>query len=343
MAALTLHRPVDARLGAEAGSDRMPSPPLPTILLPAAGGVRLRAAFARPPSVAPRATVVLLTGRAEFLEKYAETIADLTASGFAVAALDWRGQGGSSRLVRGTRACGHVADYRHYLDDLDVLLEAAAREGLPAPRLMVATSMGGHIGLRHLAERPAGFRGAALIAPMIDINFGRLPPGLVRRMARLAVRLGQAERYAFGQGDPRPGRCRFAGNVLTGSPERYAAWQALQGRHPDLALGGVTFGWLDASLRSIGALAGHGWAEGIDLPVLILQAGAESVVSNRAQDVLVARLPRGRLVRLPAARHDLLWEAAPVRDRVIGEITGFLGVCLDPGGVDGRPLSAAAG
>jgi hypothetical protein len=42
-----------------------------------------------------RGTVVLMLGRADFIEKYFETIADLQGRGFAVATLDWRGQGGS--------------------------------------------------------------------------------------------------------------------------------------------------------------------------------------------------------------------------------------------------------
>jgi lysophospholipase len=40
-----------------------------------------------------RGTVVLAQGRAEFIEKYFETVAELLARGFAVVTFDWRGQG----------------------------------------------------------------------------------------------------------------------------------------------------------------------------------------------------------------------------------------------------------
>lgn len=322
----------------EAAPLRRPS----TVRLRAPDGLELRAAFIRPATLVPRATAVLLTGRAEFIEKYAQTISELTDAGFAVAALDWRGQGGSSRLIPGALARGHVRSYEGYLDDLDTLLAGASAEGLPEPLLMVATSMGGHVGLRHLAERPSGFVGAALIAPMIDINFGALPYWLVRRAAGLAVRLGRAERYAFGQRDPDHERCPFEGNPLTSSAERYAAWRALQRDHPELALGGVTFGWLEASVRSIGALKRPGWAERLDLPVLILQAGADCVVSNRAQDALAARLPRGRVVRFAGAQHDLLWETEAVRREALDTITGFLEACLEPA-EERESLSARGG
>lgn len=45
-------------------------------------------------------TVCLFGGRGEFIEKYFETITDLRRRGFAVAIMDWRGQGGSDRLLK---------------------------------------------------------------------------------------------------------------------------------------------------------------------------------------------------------------------------------------------------
>ena len=42
-------------------------------------------------------TVILLTGRREFMEKYADIIAELNQRGFDVYSLDWRGQGLSGR------------------------------------------------------------------------------------------------------------------------------------------------------------------------------------------------------------------------------------------------------
>ena len=54
-----------------------------------------------------KGTVVLLPGRNECIEKYFETIRNLTDRGLGVATLDWRGQGGSDRLIRdpATRLC----------------------------------------------------------------------------------------------------------------------------------------------------------------------------------------------------------------------------------------------
>ena len=73
-------------------------------------GVRLRyglfAAVARP----LKGTVILLAGRNECIEKYFETARKLSERGFATAILDWRGQGGSGRLLRDPQR-GHVNSF----------------------------------------------------------------------------------------------------------------------------------------------------------------------------------------------------------------------------------------
>src|ERR1700742_224111 len=82
-------------------------------------GFRLRAArFSADPDRAARGVCVLLTGQTEFIEKYFEVIDELRGRGFAVAALDWRGQGGSGRLVPDNPLKGHIQDFADYDADL---------------------------------------------------------------------------------------------------------------------------------------------------------------------------------------------------------------------------------
>ncbi|WP_204328396.1 alpha/beta hydrolase, partial [Stenotrophomonas maltophilia] len=74
----------------------------------------LRAAYWWPTGrVGAKGTVCLLQGRAEFIEKYYETIGDLRRRGFAVVAFDWRGQGESARDVADPHK-GHVGRFGHY-------------------------------------------------------------------------------------------------------------------------------------------------------------------------------------------------------------------------------------
>ena len=61
-------------------------------------GVSLRFARFAPPA-GRRGTVCIFPGRTEWIEKYFETVRDLRNRGFAVALLDWRGQGLSDRAL----------------------------------------------------------------------------------------------------------------------------------------------------------------------------------------------------------------------------------------------------
>jgi lysophospholipase len=63
-------------------------------------GAELRFARWAPPA-GRKGTVCVFTGRTEQIEKYFETVRDLRDRGFAVAMIDWRGQGHSSRLCGG--------------------------------------------------------------------------------------------------------------------------------------------------------------------------------------------------------------------------------------------------
>ena len=82
-------------------------------------GVALRfARWAPPPG--RKGTVCLFQGRAEFIEKYFETVRDLRARGFAVATMDWRGQGLSERALRNSPQgiCAQLRRLRYRSGDL---------------------------------------------------------------------------------------------------------------------------------------------------------------------------------------------------------------------------------
>src|SRR3984893_17567150 len=75
---------------------------------------RVSLRFARwAPPPGRKGTVFLFQGRAEFIEKYFETVRDLRARGFAVATFDWRGQGMSDRALAG-RQKGHIRNFFEY-------------------------------------------------------------------------------------------------------------------------------------------------------------------------------------------------------------------------------------
>jgi lysophospholipase len=282
----------------------------------------LRIAVTRPAG-SVRGTILVLPGRGEFVEKYRPVLAEIAGWGMAAAAFDWRGQGGSGRLLPDPRK-GHVDDFAGYLDDLDTVLAHLLAEGLPAPVGAVGHSMGGHILLRAVAERATGIPRAALVAPMLDIELGATPRPLARLAASLAVSVGLGSRWAPGQGMVDPDTCRFAGNRLTADPAGFARWQRLLGEHPTLRIGGVTYGWLDAALRSIDHTFRPGYLERVTAPLLVVMAGEETIVRNPATRRAAARLARAETLVLDGARHDLFLAGPEHRARLMAGLRAFL-------------------
>ena len=130
-------------------------------------GVTLRfARWAPPPG--RRGTVVILQGRAEFIEKYYETVRDLRARGFAVATLDWRGQGLSDRALADRRK-GHVRSFAQYGTDLDAFMEQVVLPDCPPPIFALGHSMGGAIAIRACHDGSRWFERVVLSAPLIAL------------------------------------------------------------------------------------------------------------------------------------------------------------------------------
>lgn len=273
---------------------------------------------------AGRGTILLLHGRREFIEKYYETIQDLLDRGFAVATFDWRGQGLSARPLE-DRHRGHADDFATYLEDLD-LFASAARQRLPGPFAILAHSFGGHCAVRYLHDHRVLVERAVLVAPMLGIHFGLLPRRLAEAIARLALRFGRAGHYAPAQGGYSPLKRRAEAIVLSSDASRLEDEIEACRVNPELALGGVTYGWLAAALQSIRVIHGPGYAEAIGSPVLTVIAGRDRVVDNRMIRAFASSLPQGELVEIADARHEILKERDELRDAFWAHFDRFMGL-----------------
>lgn len=311
--------------------DAMPQPATPQALetnpdwrfdrLPRPDGGHLRLGH-WPEPARPRGTVLVLTGRCECVEKFAETAADLAARGFRVVSMDWRGQGGSSRFLEHSHR-GHAPDFETLLDDLDAAIPALLPADSPRPWLVLAHSMGGHLTLRHVLERDHPFDGVILSAPMLGICTP-LPEPFIHHVAKTMVANGHAGDYAIGQTDWRLDLDPFEGNPFTSDPVRYRVLHDIYTANPELALGGVTWGWLDAAYRSMAHVMRHEGLKRCQTPVLILSAGKDRVVPPGRHRKIAGLLPRGTLRLYPSARHELLMERDEVRRQVWADIDRWL-------------------
>jgi lysophospholipase len=261
-----------------------------------------------------RGKILLLPGRSEFMEKYVETIQELKRRGFSVFMFDWRGQGLSDRMLPDRRK-GYVLNYDDYLRDLKQFVDEFVNPSQQGPGIVVlAHSMGGHVALRFFHDFPGIVGKAVLTSPLIDIAGSRWVVRSLKALVTLAVKTGFQERYAAKRTrDSGSSDKRFSYNRLTHDPVRFRRTKKLLQNNPDLAVDGVTFGWLGATFHSIDILSGKGYVEGIALPILIVAAGADQVVSLQAQKAICERLPHARIITIPRARHEILLETDSMR------------------------------
>ncbi len=90
--------------------------------LPTSHAGKLRVGLWSPQATGLRGTILLLSGRTEFMEKYTETIRELNERGFMVCSFDWSGQGLSSRMLT-DRHKGHISTFESYLDDMALVVQ----------------------------------------------------------------------------------------------------------------------------------------------------------------------------------------------------------------------------
>jgi lysophospholipase len=269
-----------------------------------ADGARLRAAIA--PSDGPaRGGVVLSPGRTEPIEKYFEVVGELQARGFWVLAHDWRGQGLSHRMLP-DRLKGHAVDRGDFLGDFRRLLDWAEPE-LPKPWISLGHSMGGALVPMALAAGERRLSGAFLSAPMMGLAAARrLPLPAARLIAGGMVRAGRAEAYVYEGHDAMLGP--FDSNILTHDQGRYERYRAQLRACPDLALGGVTWGWLAFAMECAAELARPAAARAADLPLTVVCAGEEHLVLNAPARRYAERARQGRYVEIAGAYHEVLME-----------------------------------
>ncbi len=291
-------------------------------------GVSLRFARWSPPP-GRKGTICLFQGRAEYIEKYYETVRDLRARGFAVATLDWRGQGLSDRALRNPRK-GYVRNFDQYQLDLEIFINEVVLPDCPPPVFAFAHSMGATVLMRAAHAGHRWFDRMVLLAPMIALPGMRRSTatrGLVRSM-RL---MGLGSSYVPG-GDASVMQQRpFVGNLLTSDPVRYARNVAVLEAEPALAIGWPTVAWTDSAFRVMRELSEPGYPLRIRQPILIIAAGQDAIVSTPAIDEFAVRLRAGAHLIVPGARHELLMEQDRFRSQALAAFDAF---------VPGTPLFA---
>ncbi len=270
--------------------------------------------------------IVLSPGRMELAQKYAELSFELIQAGYSVYILDHRGQGLSQRELLNPHK-GYVSHFSQYQQDfarfIDHVVVPAGHQGTIA----LGHSMGCAILAGYLQHYQHPFDAVILASPMLGIYTGLVPYRLAQS---LALAYGALNRVFSQQPWYFPGQGNyvekaFSQNPLTSCSPRYKWLLQLYRDYPQAQLGGVTSHWVSSAISAMAQLQHD--AANWRTPVLLLQAGADKVVSNHGQNRWYQQLPGQVLkqkVQINQARHEIFMETDAIRQQAFSAINQFL-------------------
>lgn len=280
-------------------------------------GVRIRMAHWR--AAEEKGTILLFPGRTEYIEKYGRTAEAFGKRGYAMLAIDWRGQGLADRLID-DRDSGYVEEFDDYQKDLAAVMEAAEALDLPKPYYLIAHSMGGAIGLRAVMSG-LPVKAAVFSAPMWGILMSAVMRPTAWALSWASKKAGIGHKMAPGTkartyvlAEP------FEGNNLTHDEDMWRYMQEQMRSYPDMALGGPSMHWLHEALGDMKELAAQ---PAPDLPCLTFLGDEEKIVDPAAIHTRMANWPRGELVTIEGAEHEVLMELPQMREMIHDRTAAF--------------------
>lgn len=260
--------------------------------------------------------VVLVNGRAENLLKWTEVAYDFYHQGYDVLVFDHRGQGYSQRLLK-DRQKGYIDEFRFYADDMAKIIEKVTALSTYNEQFLVAHSLGGLISAFYLAHYDHQINATVLSAPLFEMPLKQ--PLRDEFLINLMILFGQGERYVFGKTAYKP--ADLDNNELSFCRTRMKWMNRINRKYAELHLGGPTFRWAHLCLNATKQLPKI--LPKIEIPVLILQAEKEKIVSNNTLEKLTALLPQGKLDIVSNAKHEILFERDSLRHQVFDQIFQF--------------------
>ncbi len=269
---------------------------------------------------APRGSVVLVHGLGECTEKFLELCYYFLRENLTVLIYDQRGHGRSTRID--DRRVIHVHRFSQYVEDLAELLAATA-ELLPAPRYLFAHSMGGAVSALYLEKGTDFFAKAVLSSPMIGVKYQGIPRPVVRWMCRGISLLGAGKRKLFllhNAREPHEEDFTFASGTCKA---RFDAYLQIKTAEPLYRNAKPSGAWLREALGCHGKILKKGAPESIRAEVLLLAAEKEHLVELRDQQKFIARVPRGSMVTVADAKHELYYAHDAVLHPYLNTVLDF--------------------
>ncbi len=295
-------------------------------------GAAIRYASVEPPkdrlvNGKPVGVAFVVTGFRENIERYYELMHDLTERGYAVHAMDWRGQGGSQRYKPDMPQRPHAQGYENDAADLEQFITQVIKPSKRypgVPTTLFAHSMGGNIALRYLHDYPDRVGAAVITSPMLAIKTRGFPPWVVRQVSRAIDILGAGHRYITHHGDYSEQELKALNTMVSDRNVRQHLHLLFYRDIPEQRLGKPTFGWMRAAFRSMAVLRDPDYLTRIKTPIMLASAGEDNLVWPKAIKRAAGYLPNAVLHHFPKGLHSLWMECNHQRDQLWGQTDRFL-------------------
>ncbi len=279
-----------------------------------AQGRRIRFGSVFPQDSIPDAVIVCLQGLGEFSEKYYELARWCNANNMAFWAIDWAGQGKSTRYLPNPQM-RHSSGFDDDIDDLHYLIMEYIKHSSVhpdrgrIPLAMIAHSMGGNLGMRYLQKHSDMFECAAFSAPMSGIKAFAKTPQYIALAATCLLNLFASKSYIIGgTGDWKPDNNH---TKLSSDPIRSLLNDQWFKANEDLRCGDVTFKWLYEAQKSCVKLQKS--ASSIKTPCLFGIPENEMLVDSNMTKKIIGRMGNANFIDYPDAFHEILMETDNIR------------------------------
>lgn len=271
--------------------------------------------------------LIILPGRSEPLEKYAEVVYDLNNGSlkneYKFFLMDHRGQGSSGRMIEKDPLDyfkGHVDQFENYSKDVKIFFDSIVNNSGCTEKNLLAHSLGAGIAVDFIQKNPEYIDRAFLSSPMLKIQTEPYSYSIARTIVLASMAGGLGNNFAIGQ-KPYTGERNFEQNKFTSSKERYDMTMDIFETFPKTKLGGVTNRWLNEVMSGTWRMR-FKYSE-LKIPLRVAHAGIEKYSDKSEMIKLCEEAPYCNRIYLETSKHEVLMDRDINRNIIFSEMEKF--------------------
>lgn len=267
-----------------------------------------------------KGSILISHGFTECIEKYKEIIYYFIMEGYSVYIIEHRGHGRSGSLGTTDKTQVHIEDFNDYIEDIKIFIDSL--EGTYKELYLFSHSMGGTIGGIFLTRYPTYFKKAILNSPMFEIKVEKIPNSITKLVSKLNVEFGKGFDFAFGNFPFEANYDFFLAE--TSSESRYRRFYKEVSANNEIQRGGASFKWVYEALENIDYLLKNEENNKIKIPILLFQAGKDSLVGDKGQRKFKEICENCNIIRYEKGKHELYLEKDEIIFDYMNKIFNFL-------------------